>query len=226
MSFGLQFTNNSNVVTLDSEFSRLVVIGSGRFAPTEESGLGSTTYFPRAITSQAPPMVFVRPDTVGAVTGLCLMRLIGSAGNWTGFYVRAYNALTAQPNGNYFVAAFAAQAVSSFGMRLWGADSGLLFDSGTPCAVFTRSFQNWTYVKYDTDSQGLTRIYYNVSFNFPANEYMLINNFGMDMCSGSAIGRRLYSWWDFPSSTLWAITVAAANPTAFFLPAVFAKMNN
>ena len=224
MSYGLQYTNNNNTVVLDSEYARLMVISSGRFAPTEESGLGSTTYFVRPVTSQEPPLVFVRPDTVGGVAGLCLMRLIGSAGNWVGFYVRAYDSNTAQPNGRYFVAAFAAQPVAQYGMRLWGAAGNLLFDSETPNASFTRSFQNWNYVKYDTTAQGLTRIYYSVPFNFPQNEFMLINNFGMSMTSGSGIPRNLYCWWDFPNSTLYAITIAASNPFAFFLPAVFAKI--
>ncbi|KOG05885.1 Uncharacterized protein ABJ98_3404 [Pseudomonas syringae pv. aceris] len=62
-------------------------------------------------------------------------------------------------------------------------------------------------------------------FNFPENEYLLINSFGMGLNSGSAISRALYCWWDFPNKKLYAITIAAANPTAFFLPAVFAKMN-
>ena len=223
MAYGLQVINNSNVVTLDSEFARLMVISSGRFAPTEESGLGSTTYFARPVTSQEPPLVFVRPDTVNAVAGLCQMRLIGSAGNWTGFYVRAYNVKTAQPNGRYFVAAFAAQAVAQYGMRLWDGAGKLLFDSGTPNASFTRAFQNWTYVTYDTDDQGLTRIFYSVPFDFPQNEFMLLNTFGMPMTSGSAIPRSLACWWDFPNAKLYAITVAASNPTAFFLPAMFAK---
>jgi hypothetical protein len=223
MGYGVQFTNNSNVVTLDSEFARLMVISSGRFSPTEEGGLGSTTYFARPVTSQEPPLVFVRPDTVNSIAGLCQMRLIGSAGNWTGFYVRAYSVNTAQPNGRYFVAAFAAQEVAQYGMRLWDGTGKLLFDSGTPNASFTRAFQNWNYVTYDLDAQGLTRIYYSVPFDFPQNEFMLLNTFGMSMTSGSAIPRNLYCWWDFPNSKLYAITVAASNPFAFFLPAVFAK---
>lgn len=224
MGYGVQFSNNNNVVTLDSEFARLMVISSGRFAPTgEDSGMGSTTYFARPVTSQEPPLVFVRPDTVGGVAGLCQMRLIGSAGNWTGFYVRAYNAITAPPNGRYFVAAFGAQPVAQYGMRLWDGSGKLLFDSGTSCATFTRSFQNWTYDRDDKDPQGLTRIYYTVPFNFPQNEFMLLNSFGMNMTSGSGIPRNLYCWWDFPNNKLYAITVAASNPFAFFLPAVFAK---
>ena len=223
MSYGLQFTNNSGTVIVDSEFARLMVIASGRFAPTEESGMGSTTYFARPVTSQEPPLVFVRPDTVSGIAGLCRMRLIGSAGNWTGFYVRAYNVNTAQPNGRYFVAAFAAQAVALYGMRLWDDGGNLLFDSGTPNASFTRCFQGWAYVKYELTGQGLYRNYYTVPFDFPQNEYMLINNFGMKMTSGGTMSRELYCLWDFAQNTLYAITVAGNNPFAFFLPAVFAK---
>ncbi|MBP5058808.1 hypothetical protein [Pseudomonas chlororaphis] len=225
MSYGMQFTNNGDVVTLDSEFARLMVISTGRYAPTEEGGLGSTTTFVRPVTSQEPPLVFIRPDTVNGVAGLCRMRLTGSAGNWTGFYVRAYSADTAQPNGRYFVAAFGAQPVAQYGARLWDGAEKLLFDSGTSAATFTRAFQNWSYVKDDKDPQGLTRIYYTVPFNFPQNEFLLLNNFGMNMTSGSGIPRNLYCWWDFPNNTLYAITIASANPIAFFLPAVFAKMN-
>lgn len=225
MSYGLQFTNNSNTVVLDSEYARLMVISSGRFAPTEDSGMGSTTYFSTPVTSQEPPLVFVRPDTVGGVAGLCRMRLIGSAGNWTGFYVRAYDANTAQPNGRYFVAAFAAQAAAQYGMRLWDGGGNLLFDSGTPNATFTRAFQNWDYVRHETTPQGLTRIFYSVPFNFPQSEYMLLNTFGMRMTSGSpGIPRDLYCLWDFSGGVLYAVTISSANPFAFFLPAVFAKL--
>lgn len=185
--------------------------------------MGSTTYFARAATSQEPPLVFVRPDTVAGIAGLSNMSLIGSAGNWTGFYVRAYSAAAAQPNGRYFVGAFAAQAVAQYGMRLWDGTGKMLFDSGTPNATFTRAFQNWTYVKSDLTDQGLYRNYYSVPFNFPQNEFMLINNFGMKMVSGGAIPRQLYCTWDFSTGTLYAVTVAANNPFNFFLPAVFAK---
>lgn len=226
MAYGLEFVNNNNVVVLDSEYSRLMVIATGRFSPTGDGGLGSETYFPTAITSQEPPLVFVRPDTVNQAAGLCQMRLIGSAGNWVGFHVRAYSSLTAQPNGRYFVATFGAQETAQYGMRLWNGSTKLLFDSGTPNANFTRSFQNWSYERYETTGQGLTQIYYTVPFTFPENEYLLLNSFSMSLNSGSGIPRNLYCLWDFPNSKLYAITVAASNPTAFFLPALFAKINS
>lgn len=226
MAYGLEFTNNSNVVTLDSEYARLCVMCSGRYAPTEESGLGSTTSFPFTITSTEPPLIFVRPDTTGNISGLCFARVIGSPGAWTGFYVRAYDVNTAQPNGRYFAAAFMATRVATWGMDLWDGAGKLLFDSGTPSALFTRAYQNWTFVKSVPSGGAAFFNYYTVPFNFPANEYMMLNNFSMSMVAGNAPGRLLYCWWDFPSGTLWAITSGTSNPTAFCLPALFAKMNN
>lgn len=224
MSFGLEFTNDSNVVTVDSEFTRLVVLAKGTYQPTQESGLGSVTSFPATITSQEPPLVFVRPSGSSGIAGLCLMRVIGSPGAWTGFYVRAYDENTLQPNGSYFACGFAATALANFGMRLWDGSSKLLFDSGTPYARFTRSFQNWTYVKSDNTSQGVPRNYYRVAFNFPVGEYMLINSFSMPMLNDGIQSRSLYCWWDFSGGNLYALTVGLGNPFAFFLPAVFAKL--
>lgn len=224
MAYGLEFTNDSNVVTVDSEFSRLVVMAKGTYQPTQESGLGSVTSFQRTITSQEPPLVFIRPAGSSGIAGLCLMRVIGSPGAWTGFYVRAYDENTLQPNGSYFACGFAATALANYGMRLWDGSSKLLFDSGTPYARFTRAFQNWTYVKTDTTAQGLPRNYYRVPFNFPVGEYMLINTFSMPMLNDSPFNRNLYCWWDFSGGNLYALTVGSGNPFSFFLPAVFAKL--
>ncbi|WP_434672155.1 hypothetical protein [Pseudomonas sp. R1-15] len=223
MTYGLTFTNNDNEVVIDSEFGRLNVICSGRYAPTEEFNLGSTTTFPLAITSAEPPLIFCRPDT-GAIAGLGQMQVIGSPGNWTGFYVRAYNDSTAQPNGRYFAAAFGSQPVASFGLRLWDGSSKLLFDSGTPSALFVRAFQNWTYQRFENTGSGGTRNYYTVPFAFPENEYLLINTFSMLMVSGAPQGRLVYTLWDFASGTLYAVATGTANPFAFFMPAVFAKL--
>lgn len=224
MAYGLEFTNDSNVVTVDSEFTRLVVLAKGTYQPTQESGLGSVTSFPRTITSQEPPLVFIRPAGSTGIAGLCLMRVIGSPGAWTGFYVRAYDENTLQPNGSYFACGFAATALSDYGMRIWDGSSKLLFDSGTPYARFTRSFQNWTYVKTDTAAQGQPRNYYRVNFNFPAGEHMLINTFSMPMLNDDPFNRALYCWWDFSGGNLYALTVGSNNPFSFFLPAVFAKL--
>lgn len=224
MSYGLQFLNNSNSVVIDSEYARLCVIESGRYIPNANNGYGSVTNFARVVTSQNPPLVFVRPDTVAGLAQLGGMRVLGGPGNWTGFFVGTYNTIGYPPNGRYFVATFGAQPVATYGMRLWDGGSNLLFDSGTVSASFTRAFQNWTFFKYELGAQGETRNFYTVDFNFPPNEYLLLNNFGMNMCSGGPVSRSIYNWWDFSAGKLYAVTSAFVNPIAFYLPAVFAKI--
>ncbi|WP_285409318.1 hypothetical protein [Pseudomonas sp. FR229a] len=225
MSYGLQFLNSGNSVVLDSEYARLCVIESGRYIPNATNGYGSITSFSRVVTSQNPPLVFVRPDTVAGIAQLGGMKILGSPGNWTGFYIGAYSQVGFKPNGRYFVSTFGAQPVASYGMRLWDGSSNLLFDSGTASATFTRAFQNWTFFTYELGPQGETRSYYVVDFNFTPDEYLLINNFGMNMCSGGPVPRSIYNWWDFSAGKLYAVTVAFANPIAFYLPAVFAKIS-
>ncbi|WP_122300179.1 hypothetical protein [Pseudomonas syringae] len=224
MAYGVEFSNNSDIVTLDSEFSRLSVISKGRYVPTQESGLGSVTSFERPITTQEPPLIFLKPDTVGVIAGLCRSYPIGSAGNWTGFYVRAYDANTAQPNGRYFAAAFQASPVASYGFRTWDSSGKLIFDSGTPCANFTKSYQNWTYRGSTSIGTGLTRVAFSVPFDFSTQDYMLINNFGMNAGGSSLRSAFLYCWWDFPGNTLWCITIGATNQNTMYIPAVFARM--
>jgi hypothetical protein len=224
MSYGLQFINNSDTVVIDSEFARLTILGSGRYAPTQESGLGSVTNFPQVITSQEPPLVFVRPDTVaGGVAGLCLMRVLGSPGAWTGFYVRAFDVNTLQPNGRWFAAAFMSRPSATFGLRMWDGAGQVIFDSDNPVAIFTRAFQGWTYVKSGAFGSNVLH-YYKVDFNFPENEYVMINNFGMNMVAGSNPGRTLYMLWSFAEGVLYAVTASSSNPQPFYLPAIFAKL--
>jgi hypothetical protein len=223
MSYGLQFINNAGLVTLDSEYARMNVICTGRYAPTEENGLGSGTLFPVVITSQEPPMVFCRPDTFG-IGAFQFFRLIGSPGAWTGFYVRTYSTQTAKPNGRYFAATFGAQPLASFGMRLWDASSRLLFDTGTPTALFTRAFQNWNYDHYELSPTGSAANFFVVPFNFPENEYLLANSFGMKMLNGVVGGRDIRTLWDFANGKLYAVAEGFSNPNTLFLPALFAKL--
>jgi hypothetical protein len=106
---------------------------------------------------------------------------------------------------------------------MWDGAGQVIFDSGNPVAVFTRSFQNWTYVKSGSSGSSVLH-YYSVPFNFPENEYVMINNFGMNMVAGNNPGRTLYMLWNFAEGVLYAVTGSASNPQPFYLPAIFAKM--
>ncbi|WP_122559696.1 hypothetical protein [Pseudomonas viridiflava] len=225
MSFGLRFVNNSNVVTVDSEFARLTVLMSGTYAPNAESGLTAIVSFPSAINTQEPPLVFARPNTESGRAVISSVIMYGSPGNWTGFQIRTRSTEFLRPNGRWFAAAFKASRVASFGMRLFDAGGNVIFDSGTPCAIFTRAFQNWTFEFDQTLTIGSTN-FYSVPFDFPENEYILINSFAMSMVGGNNPGRILGCMWDFSARKLYATATGTSNPTAFYLPALFAKKEN
>ncbi|WP_439878848.1 hypothetical protein [Pseudomonas prosekii] len=224
--YGLSFTNNDNVVILDSEYARLCKIYSGRYSPNYGPGnFQSVITFPAPITSAEQPLVFLRPDTVNGLLKLGnVATVLGGPGNWTGFLTGMYDQVGFYPNGRYIVASFGAQPVASYGLRLFSADGAPIFDSGTPNVLFTRSFQNWTYVTNSRLPQGEYVNYYTVPFNFPEDEYLLGNSFVMRMNNADNIGRSLHTWWDFKSNVLYAVTIGLSNPYAFFLPAVFAKL--
>lgn len=223
MTFGLRFMNNSNVVTLDSEFARLTIRESGTYAPNAESGLTSIVYFATPIETQEPPLVFARPRTEPGRAAINTVIMYGSPGNWTGFQVRTRSIHFNRPYGKWFVAVFKSKAVAKFGMRLFNAAGGVIFDSGTSCAIFTRAFQNWSYEFTEQLDIGSTN-FYSVPFNFPENEYILINSFSMNMIAGNSPGRLLGCVWDFSAGKLYATTTSTSNPYAFYLPALFAKM--
>jgi hypothetical protein len=226
MSFGLEFTNGSNTVIIDSEIARLSVICSGRYTNNTDSGRATTVAFPFTITSTEPPLVFVKPDPNG-IAGLYHFISIGSPGAWTGFYFYGQGlvgATVVPPNGEYFVGAFIASPVAQYGFRLWDATSKLIFDSGTPSAIFTRAAQTWTYERSVLDVQGLYWNFYKIFDGLPSlNEFVLVNSFGMKMVAGNASGREVSLFWDFTNNTLRAATVQLSNPFNFWLSAVFAK---
>lgn len=223
MSYGLQFINNSGLVTLDSEYARMVVLESGNYIPNSDGGLTSGVMFAQTVTTPEPPLIFVRPTSEAGTAAIATVALFGSPGAWTGFSVRTRSVNYLQPRGRWFTAAFRARATAAYGMRLWDGSANLLFDSGTPCAVFTAAFQNWTYQFTQQLTIGNSN-FYAVPYAFPESDYMLINNYSMNLVAGAAAGRLISSLWDFPNKKLYAVTTATSNPTAINLPAVFARI--
>lgn len=206
MAFGLEFTNNNDVVTLDSEFSRLVVLQSGRYS-------GGAAFSP-AITTQEPPLVFVRPDSS---TTIQYTTISGSPGNWTGF------SFVGGAAGNYFCAAFKSRQVATYGLRLWDGSANLLFDSGTPCAQFTRTITSWSYLGSSSTGQGTTRSSWTAYSPLDTGDFVLVNNIGMDVAGSSTRAAKLYCTWDYSSNRIVMYIVGVNNSTYFFVPVVFAK---
>lgn len=232
MSYGLQFTNNSGTIILDSEFARMCVVSSGSLSGTYGSNeLTSINYFPEPITTQEPPLVFARlvnpgSSLVGALGGFVPL---GSPGNWTGFVCNAGTVNTAPPvfiNGEWFACRFGVPAIDQYGMRLWDSSGQLIFDSGAPTANFTRAAQNWSYAKSVQSATTYWQNFYVIDgFTFDPLEFLLINQFGMKLQSsgGATDGRSYGIWWDWPASRIWAVTGAFSNPYDFHMSALFAK---
>lgn len=208
MSHGLTFNNNSDVVTLDSEFARLVVIHKGIYGPAGGD-------FPSVITSQEPPLIFVRPST----GGFQWVSLKGSPGNWTGFINGASGG-----SGSFFVAAYESAPTAKYGLRLWNGDAKQLFDNGTPCAQFTDVVAGWAYGGASNPSVGrwISTFYAAVPLN--AGNYMLINNIAMNIPGGSTFSL-LSCFWDYANNRVVAQlqNIGDFNGSSFFLPLMFAK---
>lgn len=216
MSYGLSFSNDDGYVILDSEIARMCVVAKGQLANDGSSNNGSTNYFPRAIITQEPPLIFVRPDAAAALMDV---RVIGSPGYWTGFYIisRRGNGFS---SGKWFACTFGAQSVATYGLRLWDENEKLIFDSDTPAAVFTQSANSWIYTDTTKDSQGIYTNYYSASGYVDYGDYLMINNISMNLVPD----RRLVCSWNPQIKSVTALTQSSNNPFSFSLSAFFAKM--
>lgn len=206
MAYGMSFTNTAGTVVLDSEFSRLVVLHRGDYS-------GSIS-FPSPVTSQEPPLVFIRPNSSFT---LSYARISGGPGNWTGF------SFNGGGSGKYFAASFGATPTARFGFRIWDGSGKLLVDSGTPCAQFTRTISSWANIGSGSTGQGTTQVFFTATSPLNTGDFMLINNIGMDVSAGSAKAAKLYCQWDYSANRIVMSTVGVSNSATFYVPVVFAK---
>lgn len=215
MSYGLRFKNNNDVVTLDSEFARLVVLESGTW---DGLGQGVDVPFGSPVLTDEPPLVFVRPETADT---LCFFTLSGGAGAWYGF---SFKGIVGVPTrGRWFVAAFKSVPTATYGMRLRDGSSKLLFDSATPAAQFTRSITSWQYIGSSSTGQGQTRLSWTAPLNLSSGDYMLLNNIAMDVAGLTSRQGNMYAVWEYALDRLVMQVVGVDISTTFYNPVIFAK---
>lgn len=215
MPYGMRFTNGADVVTLDSEFSRLTTLDKGTW-----SGTGSGVYvtFAKTITTDEPPLVFVRPDQSNL---FCFCLVQGSQGAWTGF---SFLGVVGQAtSGKWFAAAFKSEPTAKFGVRLWDASGKLLFDNGTPCAQFTRTISSWTYLGAASEGQGQSRLIWTAPSSLASGDYMLLNNIAMDVAGLTSRQGNMYAVWEYNNDRLLMQVVGVDISTTLYNPVVFAK---
>ena len=180
MTYGFQSVNDNAFVQIDSETPRLCLLTKGSYSgTTNASGV-----FARAITSQDPPLVFVRPDP-GVIQVPISVWFTGGPGNWTGFTMKASN-VTATLSGQYFVAAWASMGTAAYGIRLWDQNAALVYDSGAPAVVVTYAAGNWTYIGDEVLTVG-RRYIWGIGKLLGAGEYISLNPFAMH-CHNATTG--------------------------------------
>lgn len=214
MSWGLTFTNYSNTVVLDSEFARLVVLARGSYSGS--GGAGAS--FPSVITTQEPPLVFVRP---GQSNTLSFCKISGSAGAWTGFSFTGIAGVAT--SGSWFCAAFKAEELADYGLRIWDGSAKLLFDSGTPAAQFTRTITSWSYLGSSSTGQGTLRLSWTANSPLNSGDFMLLNNIAMDVAGSNTRQGNQYAVWDYSNNRLVMQVVGVDISTSYYTPVVFAK---
>lgn len=181
MSYGFQSINDNSFVQIDSDAPRLCLLTRGAYSGvTNASGV-----FARAITSQDPPLVFIRPDQTGAIQVPISVWFTGGPGNWTGFTMKASN-INSTLSGQYFVAAWASMGTAVYGMRLWDQNASLVYDSGAPAVVVTFAAGNWTYFGSDELTVG-RRYIWTINRALGVGEFISLNPFTMN-CHNAATG--------------------------------------
>lgn len=142
MSYGLSVINDSSYLQIDSDNPRLCALYKGTY--TSGSNTAVIT-FPAAITTAEPPCIFLQNSSARNDDLYDQMYMTGSAGNWTGFVLRANN-INMRPTGKWFAAVFASLATGNqYGLRIWNESGTILFDSGATPIIFTKANHNWTY---------------------------------------------------------------------------------
>lgn len=181
MSYGFQSINDNSYVQIDSEAPRLCVLTKGSYS----GSTNVTGTFARAVTSQDPPLVFIRPNQTGTIQVPISVWFTGGPGNWTGFSMKA-SVVDATLSGLYFVAAWASMGTAAYGIRLWDQNGALVYDSGAPAVVVTFAAGNWTYLGSEVLTVG-RRYIWGINKTLGVGEYVSLNPFAMN-CHNDSTG--------------------------------------
>ncbi|MCF4997372.1 hypothetical protein GIW70_22235 [Pseudomonas syringae] len=202
MSYGFQSLNDNLFVQIDSEAPRLCVLTQGAYSGTQNA----SAVFARTVTSQDPPLVFIRPTQTGAIQVPISVWFTGGPGNWTGFSMKASN-VNGTLSGLYFVAAWASMGTARYGMRLWDENASLVYDSGAPAVVVTFAAGNWTYLGNEQLTAG-RRYFWGINKALGVGEYISLNSFAMN-CQNDGSGGGCALGVDYANSRIMMYSLAS-----------------
>ena len=212
MTYGLRVINDNNYIQIDSENPRLCAIHKGVYSSGSNTAIIN---FPTPITTVEPPCIFLQnsPSRPGDLYDI--MTVTGSAGNWTGFTLRANN-VTWRPTGKWFAAVFASVANSQYGMRLWDNAGKIVYDSGATPVIVTKANHNWIY-QGKVQFPGLGAGYYWVNelvAPLASDEYFMMNPFSRGAVGTTPIWANRGVRFDYSSSRLqmYLVTTSPTGP--------------
>lgn len=185
MTYGLMTRGDAGNVQIDGRSGVLNVLAEGSYAGYgSSSGEGTLVTFPAAIATQAPPLLFLNPDTAAVNAGrvdLALVRPVGSPGNWTGFRVRG-RYVQYPHTGKYFAAGMApSPSADGYGLRLWDGSGQQIFDSGHRLAKLIGPAGKWKYKGALPTPTGLSRHGWSSPWQFGDDAYLLVSPFATEL---------------------------------------------
>lgn len=148
--YGLAVTNDSGSVIISSEYKLLVFSERGTFritsSNTDTPGYGSATFL-KPVLSIEPPQIFVRYASGPSSNISIYIRVIGSAGNWTGFRVVAGAGGSVLKNDliDFVVCKFSDRvSTDTYGMQLWDAAGNPIYTSSDTPVKYSRFTSTWS----------------------------------------------------------------------------------
>lgn len=130
MSFGFEVSGVDGNIVTDSNFLGYSLIQEGTVTlPAAVNPIAF--YFTTPITSTAPPIVAVRLDTFNNQGWVSIVRVIGSAGNWT-HCTFTHRFFRPAVGGTYAVRVYATEVESSnsMGIQVFSESGKITLDSG------------------------------------------------------------------------------------------------
>lgn len=140
---GVKVRNENDELTIDDNYKGYGIMQQGSIALSRQTI--TTLNFSVPITSIDQPILAIKrwPYT-GFYIEIC--QLVGSPGNWTGFYLRGQRNTSLFPNGpgsvlfEYRVYAVGVASTDQYGLRVISSDGDIVIDSGRKQLGFMSSF--------------------------------------------------------------------------------------
>lgn len=181
MSFGITVRNDDQYIQIDSDTPRLCALFNGTYLASGSHVVN--IIFPESIPTIEPPCIFIQNTPTQPNDQYAGVNLLGSPGNWYGAQISAAN-VNMRPAGKWFAAVFAVIAQADYGMRIWDANSKMVFDSGSTPITVTRAGGGWYYAG-QTNSPGVGIQSYYESTMAPSpmlsDEYFMLNPFSRNI---------------------------------------------